>query len=89
VTPVDAQKLTLGTSIGTLSLALRNFSTSEQVTLRQLSVHDLLPDLTPKGTPVVHRPAGPQIQIVRGVETSSYEVNHEGGAATAAKKSGS
>jgi pilus assembly protein CpaB len=86
VTPVDAQKLTLGSNIGTLSLALRNFSSAQEVALRQLSVHDLLPDLTPKAAP--GRRSGPLIQIVRGVETTSYDVSHEG-AAPAAKRSGS
>jgi pilus assembly protein CpaB len=80
VTPADVQKLTLGSNIGTLSLALRNMGSSQQVTSRSLSVKDLQPDPTPAavGAP---RPIGYHIEIVRGTDTSSYAVTHDGIAA--------
>src|SRR5260221_8003747 len=43
VSPEDAQKLTLGSSIGSLSLALRNCSSADSVAPRSLSVEDLVP----------------------------------------------
>jgi pilus assembly protein CpaB len=90
VTPADAQKLTLGSNIGTLSLALRNFSSAEEVSLRQISVHDLLPDATPpaKEAPAPRPVVSPHIEIVRGVESSSYAVTHEGGAPARSPKHG-
>jgi len=80
VTPADAQKLTLGSNIGTLSLALRNLASSQQVTTRSLSVKDLQPEPAlvaprPKST-------GLHIEIVRGTGTSSSAVTHDGAAAT-------
>jgi len=81
VTPADAQKLTLGSNIGTLSLALRNLASSQQVTTRSLSVKDLQPEAALVAPP---RPkaTGLRIEIIRGTGTSSSAVTHDGAAAT-------
>ena len=50
VTPVDAEKLTLAQQVGTLSLALRNYSSGHEVESKGLSAEDLLP------TPGAHAP---------------------------------
>jgi pilus assembly protein CpaB len=73
VTPDDAQKLTLGSNIGTLSLALRNMTSSQQVSTRSLSVKDLQP--TVAAAVEGPRPVSYHVQIMRGTETTSYEVS--------------
>ncbi len=83
VSPADAQKLTLGSNIGTLSMALRNLASSQEVTTRSLSVKDLQPEPALIAPP---RPSmGQHIEIVRGTDASSYAVTRDGMAATAAK----
>jgi pilus assembly protein CpaB len=47
VTPQDAEKLTLGQQIGTLSLALRNFTSHQVVNVGPFSGANLLPTITP------------------------------------------
>ena len=81
VTPADAQKLTLGSNIGTLSMALRNLASSQQVVTRSLSVKDLQPEAALVAPP---RPknTGLHIEIIRGTGTSSYAVAPDGAAAT-------
>jgi pilus assembly protein CpaB len=87
VTPSDVQKLTLGSNIGTLSLALRNLTSAQQVTPRSLSVKDLQPDPAPVApdAPPVPRPVSAQrIEIVRGTDATSYAVTHDGVSGTVA-----
>jgi len=81
VTPADAQKLTLGSNIGTLSMALRNLASSQQVTTRSLSVKDLQPEPALVAPP---RPkaTGLHIEIIRGTGTSSYAVTPDRASAT-------
>ena len=85
VSPDDGQKLTLAGSIGSLSLALRNFANPDAVRTRSLSVNDLVPS-TPKNTPtpVVVRAAPPKVEILRGTDSTTYDVNREGHAAVQA-----
>jgi pilus assembly protein CpaB len=85
VSPRDAQKLTLASSIGTLSLTLRNMRSKQQVAPSSLSVKDLLP---PTVSPVVAdklqslaTPKGPSYDIVRGTEATTYDVPREHGEA--------
>jgi pilus assembly protein CpaB len=84
VTPADVQKLTLGSNIGTLSLALRNLASSQEVASHSLSVKDLQPDpgppaASPAPASPTPRPATAQhIEIVRGTESTSYAVKHDG-----------
>jgi pilus assembly protein CpaB len=81
VTPADAQKLTLGSNIGTLSMALRNLASSQQVTTRSLSVKDLQPEPALVAPPKP-KPTGFHIEIIRGTGTSSSPVTPEGAAST-------
>jgi pilus assembly protein CpaB len=57
VSPEDAEKLTLGQQIGTLSLALRNYGTKQEVVTRPFSVSDLSPAKPTK--PVIADAAAP------------------------------
>jgi pilus assembly protein CpaB len=90
VSPDDAQKLTLASSVGSLSLALRNFANPDPVRTRSLAVSDLVPS-APKSntpTPVVVRAASPKVEILRGTDSTTYEVSRERHAAlqTASRK---
>ena len=92
VSPRDAQKLTLASSIGTLSLTLRNMRSKQQVAPSSLSVKDLLP---PGVSPVIAEklqslatPKGPSYDIVRGTEATNYEVPREHGEAPAPRVMG-
>jgi pilus assembly protein CpaB len=85
VSPRDAQKLTLASSIGTLSLTLRNMRSKQQVAPSSLSVKDLLPPSVP---PVIAEklqslatPKEPSYDIVRGTAATNYEVPREHGEA--------
>ncbi len=88
VSPEQAQKLTLGAQVGTLSLALRNEADADLATLETISVDDLRPTkqaAAPAKTaprPVIRasaRPAdsGIQIRIIRGTDSSSTTVKRE------------
>ena len=84
VSPEDAQKLTLGSSIGTLSLALRNIANADAITTRPFSVGDLNPQQPPPAKPVA-KPVRrrPQIEVIRGSDTEMYVIGHEGAARAA------
>jgi pilus assembly protein CpaB len=87
VTPDDAQKLTLGSSVGSLSLLLRNYANPDAGPTSVLSIDDLF---APKPTPAVaEKPevvqadkaaAAPtrKIEIMRGTDPTSYDVNKDG-----------
>jgi pilus assembly protein CpaB len=87
VTPDDAQKLTLGSSIGSLSLLLRNYANPDAAPTGVLSLDDLF---APKPTPAVagkpevvqadKAAAAPtrKIEIMRGTDPTSYDVNKDG-----------
>jgi len=81
VSTEDAQKLTLGSSIGSLSLALRNFSSPDAVTTRSLSVDDLLP-MAKAEKPIVAAPkveiVKRSIEILRGTDATSYDIGKGG-----------
>jgi pilus assembly protein CpaB len=86
VTPDEAQKLTLGSSVGSLSLLLRNYANPDVAAPNSvLSIDDLF---APKPTPVVagkpemalKAAAAPprRIEIMRGTNPTSYDVNKDG-----------
>ncbi len=86
VTPDEAQKLTLGSSVGSLSLLLRNYANPDVAAPNSvLSIDDLF---APKPTPVVagkpevapKAAAAPprRIEIMRGTDPTSYDVNKDG-----------
>jgi len=87
VTPDDAQKLTLGSSVGSLSLSLRNYANPDAAPTSVISVNDLFapPPVAPvAGKPVAIEVApnasAPQrkIEIMRGTDPTSYDVNKDG-----------
>jgi pilus assembly protein CpaB len=92
---VGAQKLTLARQIGSLSLALRNVENQDVGGARVVTTSDLagsglyiaarnpapqasVPSTVP-GAPTTRRPRGPTMAVVRGVESTTYEVKRNGG----------
>jgi len=68
VTPSQAQTISLGQTVGTLSLALRHTADGTPLTKRETSVADL-------GTSAsVHRSSQIEFRVTRGVESSVYHV---------------
>lgn len=72
VSPIDAEKLTLAQQIGTLSLALRNYSSLHEVPSKGFSADDLLPSPpahpvpTPAPVPVADQSRSLPVTIIRG-----------------------
>jgi pilus assembly protein CpaB len=81
VSPDDAQKLSLGASIGSLGLALRNAGDPEALPPRPaLSADDIFAPGTPHKTQAKANPEpAPRrtIEILRGTESSLYEINRD------------
>jgi pilus assembly protein CpaB len=88
VTPADAQKLTLGSGIGILSLTLRNIADTQSVPNTPLLVSDLPGSLKPVA-PIVAPGAPPpraqaakpprnEIEVLRGTDSTSYEIQMGG-----------
>src|SRR5258707_5572873 len=84
VGPEQAQKLALASSVGTLSLTLRNLSNVDAVKVRSIGIGDLRvgeanvePPKTEAPAPVprvaVTEPPPPSVRIVRGTAASQYE----------------
>jgi pilus assembly protein CpaB len=82
VGPEQAQKLVLGTKVGELSLALRNYLDVNAVPVRTVTIGDLRygdkadgPETKPVARRAAYRgPAGPSIVITRGTSSSNYRV---------------
>jgi pilus assembly protein CpaB len=74
VTPEEAQKLALGRTIGTLSLALRNFTDPQPIDNRLISVSDLA------GAPRAARSTGGGygIEVIRGTEATRVGLRDDG-----------
>lgn len=78
VTPAQAQALSLAQAIGTITLALRQVSDSAPLAKKATSTADLAvygarrPVAAGGARPA--RPAGPQVRVTRGVETTGYSV---------------
>jgi len=90
VGPEQAQKLALASSVGTLSLTLRNVSNLDAVKVRSIGLGDLRvgeANVAPKADAPTPSPAPPMavtepppsVRIVRGTAASQYEVFREGG----------
>lgn len=87
VTPEEAEKLSLGSQVGSLSLALRNAGNTKDALVPRIRVRDLGPaepsaPVAVAGTlkktgPVVYRPHVPTMAITRGTETTMHEVPAE------------
>jgi pilus assembly protein CpaB len=81
VSTEDAQKLTLGSSIGSLSLALRNYSSPDPVMTRSVSVDDLFPMVKTEKPTVASSKVEivkHSIEILRGTDAMSYDVSKGG-----------
>jgi len=87
VGPEQAQKLALASSVGTLSLTLRNVSNLEAVKVRSIGLGDLRvgeANVAPKADapapapPMAVTEPPPSVRIVRGTAASQYEVFREG-----------
>ncbi|WP_340317126.1 Flp pilus assembly protein CpaB [Rhizorhabdus argentea] len=93
VTQVEAQKLALAQNVGTLSLVLRKVGDSTQSPVTTVSLTDLRANAEPvrMGAPVaryrarpiyravVRKPAGNSVEIMRGFQSSSYQVGSYAG----------
>jgi pilus assembly protein CpaB len=78
VTTDDGQKLTLAASVGSLSLALRNYASPDTVQTRGVSLSDL-GSARPRNAPAATAPEEKhQLQILRGTSGTSYEVEPDG-----------
>ena len=84
LTPEQAEKLDLARSVGTLSLVLRNQIEDKPVNTDGATKTSLLdaklavPHLAPVARPVMRRrvaqaPAGPQVDVIKGLERSSQQ----------------
>jgi pilus assembly protein CpaB len=84
VTPEQAQKLTLASSIGTLSLTLRNHAATDATRPRTITIQDLTrgDETRPSQGPQVAAvpPRDPTIRIVRGTDSTEVPVRRDGGA---------
>jgi pilus assembly protein CpaB len=78
VGPDQAQKLFLGSKVGELSLALRNYLDVAAVPVRTVTVADLRSGgvglETKRAARTTYRRSGPSIVVTRGTSSSSYSV---------------
>jgi pilus assembly protein CpaB len=83
VTPEQAQKLTLGSTIGKLSLALRNQGPQETATFRTITVKDLGGDMNrdtvpaksaAPGVPRTTPPPQKTVRVIRGMEVTETDL---------------
>ena len=96
VSPEDAQKLTLASSIGSLSLALRNYGSPDEVTTRTMSMSDLIATAHPENSEKTAAPtAAPKaepakrsVEILRGTDATSYEVGEHGAVSSTSTSTG-
>jgi pilus assembly protein CpaB len=87
VSPDEAQMLTLGAQVGSLSLALRNHADETAVASRTITLADLTSGpAKPAAAPAVakphpHRPVADlgeiSVQVLRGIESTTTQVRHE------------
>lgn len=78
VTPDQAQAIHLAQAIGSISLSLRQISDSAPLGKKATTTSDLaIRGVRRAGAPrsPAARPAGPQVRVTRGVETTSYSVS--------------
>jgi pilus assembly protein CpaB len=81
VTPEQAQSISLGQNVGTVSLTLRHVADDSPLARKATAVSDL--SLAPrKAAPSA--PAGPAVRVVRGTEASRFSLSVGGGLERAA-----
>lgn len=96
VTQEQAQKLTLAVTVGTLTLVLRNEANSTATKARTIGVNDLRVGEANTPAAAVAAPAPPpvvraapkadpmaRVEVLRGTQSSTVEVDRDGGAAIA------
>ncbi len=81
VTPDQAQSISLGQSVGTISLTLRHVADDTPLTRKSMAVSDLGP--TPHKLAAA---AGPSVRVIRGINTSRFSFSVAGGLQDAAAK---
>jgi pilus assembly protein CpaB len=69
VSPSQAQAISLGEQIGTVSMSLRRVADDGQLTVKAMTVADLGP--APRRTPAA---AAPAIRVIRGVNTTRFSL---------------
>ncbi len=72
VTPEQAQSISLGQTVGTVSLTLRHLADDAPVVRKSMAVSDLRPAPPPRR---VSAPAGPQVRVFRGTEASRFSMS--------------
>jgi pilus assembly protein CpaB len=86
VATAEAQKLTLGSKVGTLSLALRNDTNVGAAQTRTVGLKDLrvgaIDTPPPQPTPAPPRVVPATVEILRGTDSSRYELTRDGAVAT-------
>jgi pilus assembly protein CpaB len=76
VTPEQAQSISLGQTVGTVSLTLRHVADDAPLVRKSMAVSDLGPAPAKRKTGA---PAGPQVRVVRGIESSRFSMSAAGG----------
>jgi pilus assembly protein CpaB len=89
VTPDQAQSISLGQTVGTISLTLRHVADDTPLTRKSTAVSDL--GLAPRKAVRAKAPAGLAVRVVRGTESSRFSMSAAGGfeSASAAAPAGS
>jgi pilus assembly protein CpaB len=77
VTPDDAAKLALAGNVGKLSLALRNYADPAAVSVKPLSIADLLPN-APKKAAEPKEQTRSKIEVYRGTKSTVVDVDAKG-----------
>jgi len=80
VTPEQAQSISLGQSVGTVSLTLRHVADDAPLSRKSTAVSDLAVNpRKPSGGP-----SGPQVRVFRGTEASRFSMSVANGLERAA-----
>jgi pilus assembly protein CpaB len=74
VTPEQAQSISLGATVGIVSLTLRHVADDSPLARKSMAVSDLGP-----GPRKVAGPSGPAVRVVRGTEASHFSLSVAGG----------
>ena len=76
VSPEEGQRITLGTQVGTLSLALRNADDTAAQHTRSVGLADLRPAIPP-AAPHYRHGKGSAVRVLRGIEAADIQIVHE------------
>lgn len=73
VTPDQAQSISLGQTVGTVSLTLRHVADDAPLTRKSMAVSDLAPG--PRKAAPSAAPASPAVRVIRGTEASKFSIS--------------